>query len=544
MLLCAYEALDANKQSINELNVFPVPDGDTGTNMTLTISTAAEELRRSGDNRIGAVADKAASAMLRGARGNSGVIMSLLFRGIARGLKGMEACTAPEFAAAMDAGVDAAYKAVMKPAEGTILTVSRVATAAAIECAELEPDVAVVISHALAAGREALEKTTQQNPVLARAGVVDAGGMGYVTILEAFLGSLQGRIHSGKVNSAAGQEAEEGHVFGEFSTEEITFAYDTVYTMRKFQPEKPLDLLRTYLSSIGDSLVISEDDEMFKVHVHTNTPGDALTESAKYGVLEIAKIENMRSQHDALLAGQKPETADGITDPEEDGPAVAPADKRYGFVAVCAGEGMSQLFRELGCDRIVMGGQTMNPSTADILDAVNRTPAETVFVLPNNKNIIMAAEQCASMTEKDVVVVPTKTVAQGITALLNLNLDEETERIFTTFTEAIGGVHTVEVTYAARNSEFDGHKIRAGEYLCLMDGALLGSVGKPAALTKLLSKSIKKMSPDFVTVYYGSDVPEAEAKTFSDALGGALPGVDITLVDGGQPVYYYLIAVE
>ena len=411
MLLCAYEALEANKQAINELNVFPVPDGDTGTNMTLTISTAATELRKVSDGRIGIVADKAASAMLRGARGNSGVILSLLFRGIARGLKGLEACTAEEFAASMRAGVDAAYKAVMKPAEGTILTVSRVATDAAVELAESEPDLELVLSHALAAGREALDETMHQNPVLERAGVIDAGGKGYITILEAFLGSIQGRVRSGSVTASGGDAEGEGGVFDVFDTEEITFAYDTVYIMKKFQPEKPLDLLRTYLNSIGDSLVISEDDEMFKVHVHTNEPWDALTESAKYGVLDVAKVENMRFQHDALLAGQKAHTADAIEDPEEDaGPEIAPPQKRYGFVAVCAGAGMNQLFTDLGCDRVVTGGQTMNPSTADILDAVNRTPAEIVFVLPNNKNIIMAAEQCAPLTEKRVIVVPTRTV--------------------------------------------------------------------------------------------------------------------------------------
>ena len=546
MLLCAYEALEGKKQAINELNVFPVPDGDTGTNMTLTISAAATELRKSGDDRVGAVADKAASAMLRGARGNSGVIMSLLFRGIARRLKGLEVCTAAEFADAMSAGVEAAYKAVMKPAEGTILTVSRVATAAAADCAETEPDLEVVLSRALAAGREALEETTQQNPVLARAGVVDAGGMGYVTILEAFLGSLQGRLQSGRMSmpNADSADEEEHRVFGEFSTEEITFAYDTVYTMRKFQPEKPLDLLRTYLNSIGDSLVISEDDEMFKVHVHTNTPGEALTESAKYGVLEISKIENMRSQHDALLSGQTPMNADGITDPEDDGPAEAPASKRYGFVAVCAGDGMKELFSELGCDRVVTGGQTMNPSTSDILDAVNRTPAEIVFVLPNNKNIIMAAEQCVPLTGKRVIVVPTKTVPQGVTAMLNLDLEADPEDILNTFTEVIGSVHTAQVTYAARNSDFDGHRIKAGEYLCLMDSALLGSTGKSAAMIKMLCKAIKKQSPEFVTVYYGEDVKEADAKLLSDAISEALPGADVTVVNGGQPVYYYLISIE
>ena len=549
MLLCAYEALETNKQAINELNVFPVPDGDTGTNMTLTVSTAATELRKMSDSRVGEVANKAASAMLRGARGNSGVILSLLFRGIAKGLKGMESCNAAEFTNAMQDGVDAAYKAVMKPAEGTILTVSRVATAAAAELAETETDFELVLSRALTAGKEALAETTQQNPVLARAGVIDAGGKGYVTILDAFLAALQGRVFSGSIANPDEAAEAEGEAFGEFSTEEITFAYDTVYIMKKLQPEKPLDLLRTYLNSIGDSLVISEDDEMFKVHVHTNEPWDALTESAKYGVLDVAKVENMRFQHEALLAGQKAHTADSIVDPEpeEDStyvPPVAAPEKRCGFVSVCAGDGMAQLFAELGCDQIVTGGQTMNPSTEDILKAVNRTPAETVFVLPNNKNIIMAAEQCAPLTEKQVVVVPTRTVPQGISAMLNLDSEAEPEDITAVFTEAIGRVHTAQVTYAARDSEFDGHKIKAGEYLCLMDGGLLGSTAKPASMAKMLGKAVKKLKPEFVTIYYGADVTEADAQKLADAAADFLPGADVTLVNGGQPVYYYLISVE
>ena len=545
MLLCAYEALDANKQAINELNVFPVPDGDTGTNMTLTVSTAAGELRKLEDKRVGVVADKAASAMLRGARGNSGVILSLLFRGIARGLKGLEECSAQEFTAAMRTGVDAAYKAVMKPAEGTILTVSRVATDAAAAVAEKDPDLEIAVANALSAAREALEETTNQNPVLARAGVVDAGGKGYVVILDAFLAVLQGRVHSGRLPAAGGEAEEEDHmVFGEFSTEEITFAYDTVYTMRKFQPEKPLDLLRTYLNSIGDSLVISEDDEMFKVHVHTNIPGDALVESAKYGVLEVAKIENMRSQHDALLDGRAPETADGIEDPEEEEEKIAAPRKRYGFVSVCAGEGISRLFSDLGCDRIVTGGQTMNPSTADILNAVNRTPAEIVFVFPNNKNIIMAAEQAAPLTEKRVIVVPTKTIPQGITAMLNLDLQREPEELSELFQELMAGVHTAQVTYAARDSDFDGHKIHAGEYLSLLDGGLLDNSSGVPAMTASLCEAVAKLNPEFITVYYGEDVSEPEAEALSKALAEAVPEADVTVVNGGQPVYYYLISIE
>ena len=539
MLLCAYEALEKNKQSINELNVFPVPDGDTGTNMTLTVAAAAAELRKAPCATVSDAADKAASAMLRGARGNSGVILSLLFRGMARSLKGQTEADGAELAAAMCEGVDAAYKAVMKPAEGTILTVSRVATNAALEYAKADDSVEAMLACALEAGQTALEKTTEQNPVLARAGVVDAGGKGYITILEAFLRSLRGEITSGSVVAEGDDEAHAD--FGEFSSEEITFAYDTVFIVRKSGEMKSLDLLRAYLDSIGDSLVISEDDTVFKVHVHTNIPGDALTEAQKYGTLETAKIENMRTQHDELVEGRKAETAEAEAPVE---PEAAPAEKEFGFVAVCAGDGLAQVFQELGCDRIVTGGQTMNPSTEDILREINRTPAETVFVFPNNKNIIMAAQQCVPLTEKNVVVVPTRTVPQGITAMLNLDTYADAETISATFAEAIENVHTAQVTYAARDSEFDGHKIRAGEYLGLLDGGLLGSWSSEKTLAKQLCKAVKKLKPEFITVYYGADVTETQAQGMQSTLAAAFPEAEVNLLRGGQPVYYYMISVE
>jgi len=539
MLLCAYEALEKNKQAINELNVFPVPDGDTGTNMTLTVAAAAAELRKAAHPDVSAVADRAASAMLRGARGNSGVILSLLFRGMAKSLKGKEEASAGELAAAMSAGVDAAYNAVMKPAEGTILTVSRVVTKAALEYTKADDRVEPMLVCALEAGAVALEKTTEQNPVLARAGVVDAGGKGYLVILDAFLASLRGEVVSGSVTISDEEEA--GHTdFGEFSTEEITFAYDTVFIVRKAEDMKSLDLLRAYLDSIGDSLVISEDDEVFKVHVHTNTPGDALNEAQKYGILETAKIENMRSQHEELVESRKAEQAAAA--PEE--PEFAAPEKDYGFVSVCAGEGLAQIFRELGCDRIVTGGQTMNPSTEDILKEINKTPASTVFVFPNNKNIIMAAEQCIPLTEKTVIVVPTKTVPQGITAMLNLDTYADTETICATFAEVIETVHTAQVTYAARDSEFDGHKIKAGEYLGLLDGGLLGSWGSEKILTKQLCKAFKKLKPEFITVYYGAEVTEDRAQSLQTALAEAFPDAEVSLLSGGQPVYYYMLSIE
>ena len=537
MLLCAYEALETNKQAINELNVFPVPDGDTGTNMTLTVSAAAAELRLLQSPDISVAADKAASAMLRGARGNSGVILSLLFRGVAKGLKGKETATARELATAMRDGVDAAYKAVMKPAEGTILTVSRVATTAAVDFCKAHDSMEGMLERALGAAAEALEKTTEQNPVLARAGVVDAGGKGYVAILDAFLASLQGRVFSGSIAEASSDGLDDHSVFGEFTSEEITFAYDTVFIVRKDAPEVDLNPFRAYLGSIGDSLVITEDDEVFKVHVHTNTPGLALTESQKYGTLELANIENMRTQHDALVTDKPAQPA-----PAE--PDFVPAEKPCGFVAVCAGDGLAQIFRDLGCDRIVTGGQTMNPSTQDILQEINRTPAETVFVFPNNKNIIMAAEQCVPLTEKKVVVIPTKTVPQGITAMLNMDESADAEALAETFREVIGGVHTALVTYAARNSEYDGKRIKAGEYLALLDGALLGASSSPKTLARTMCKAMKKLSPEFITVYYGADVTEEQAGLLHKALSAAFPEMEITLVDGGQPVYYYMISVE
>ena len=538
MLLCAYEALETNKQTINELNVFPVPDGDTGTNMTLTVSAAAAEMRKLTDPDIAVAADKAASAMLRGARGNSGVILSLLQRGIAKGLKGKQVATARELATAMRDGVDAAYKAVMKPAEGTILTVSRVATNAAVDYCKNHDSVEGMLERALGAAAEALEKTTEQNPVLARAGVVDAGGKGYVEILDAFLGSLQGRVVSGSLPDTKADAQDDHSVFGEFSSEEITFAYDTVFIVRKQTADVDLNPFRAYLGSIGDSLVITEDDEVFKVHVHTNIPGAALTESQKYGTLEIANIENMRTQHDALV-GEQPAQPEAPAEPE-----FAPAEKACGFVAVCAGEGLAQIFRDLGCDRIVTGGQTMNPSTQDILQEVNRTPAETVFVFPNNKNIIMAAEQCAPLTEKKVVVIPTKTVPQGITAMLNMDESADAQQQAETFREVIVGVHTALVTYAARDSAYDGRKIKAGEYLGLMDGALLGSWKDQKVLTRQLVRSMKKLKPEFITIYTGADVLPEDAQAMHEAVSDAFPEVEVTLVDGGQPVYYYMISVE
>ena len=426
MILCADAALHENIQKVNDLNVFPVPDGYTGTNMGLTLNNAATELRKKSFVSLDAAADCVASALLRGARGNSGVILSLLFRGISRRLKGLESAGTVEFSGALADGVDAAYKAVMKPAEGTILTVSRLAAAAAVEAANAGASLENTLVCAIKAGDEALENTVNMNPVLKKAGVIDAGGMGYMIILKAMLASLRGEVTAPEEGGDFSAFAESS-AFDVFDTEDITFAFDTVFIVRKKTPDVDLEPLRKYLSSIGDSLVIGEDDEAFKVHVHTNIPGNALNEAQKYGTLELAKIENMRTQHDDLVAGKKAQSTDDLEqiekELEDQENAVAAPEKEFGVVTVCAGAGMEALFRELGADGIVTGGQTMNPSTDDILKVINKTPASTVFVFPNNKNITMAAEQCIPLTEKKVIVMPTKTVPQGVSALLNFNPD-------------------------------------------------------------------------------------------------------------------------
>ncbi|MBR4393240.1 MAG: DAK2 domain-containing protein [Oscillospiraceae bacterium] len=564
MILCADAALHNNIQAINDLNVFPVPDGDTGTNMGLTINNAAAELRKRQFSDVASTADCVAGAMLRGARGNSGVILSLLFRGISKRLKGLETAGTAEFTGALTDGVQAAYKAVMKPAEGTILTVSRLSSQAAQTAADHGASLVEALTSAVEAGEEALADTMNINPVLKKAGVIDAGGKGYMIILSTILTYLRGDIESPE-SIADASHFDDGKVFqgGGVDLEDITFTFDTVYIVRKAKPDVDLEPLRKYLSSIGDSLVISDDDEIFKVHVHTDIPGTALNESQKYGTLELAKIENMRLQAEALKSGGEAMSTDDLNKIEKEldkeaeqatipeaAPAPAPvfdvaeAERKYGIVTVCAGDGMETVFRELGVDGIVTGGQTMNPSTEDILKEVEATPAETVFVFPNNKNIIMAAQQCEALTDKKVVVIPTRTVPEGISALLNFNPDEDEETLTAQMNEAIGSVHTAMVTYAARDSDFDGHAIHAGEYLALLDGALLGSYASIRTVFKELSWAFDEYDPEFITVYYGEDVTEDDANEAAGTITGNFPDAEVTVVYGGQPVYYYMISAE
>ena len=550
MILHGAAAITAQKQSINDLNVFPVPDGDTGTNMSMTIAAAVTELKKAEPATVDKAAAITASALLRGARGNSGVILSLLFRGVSKSLKGTETADAAAFAAALQDGVAAAYKAVMKPAEGTVLTVSRLAAARAAEVAVEETDIEVVLEEALKAGYEALAQTTEMNPVLKKAGVVDAGGKGYLLILEGMLAQMRGEPMP---ESDEGEPQQEKADFAALSDEEITFTFDTVFIVRKSNPDVDLQPLRDYLNSIGDSLVIGEDDEAFKVHVHTDIPGNALNEGQKYGILELAKIENMRTQYEDLSAGKHVQSTDDLDEdpshlhaPENDAPA-APAEpeKPYGFLAVCAGDGLAAVFKDLGADYVVSGGQTMNPSTESLLEGVEKIPAEHVFILPNNSNIIMAAQQCASLTEKKVHVIPSKTVPQGITAMMNVDFEAESaEAIAEAMTESLSTVTTAQITYAARNSDFDGFDIHEGDYLALEEGKLFGTDTVLEVLLEKLAQEAAEKESSFISMYFGSDVSEEEAAKASEIFQRTCPEAEIAVLSGGQPVYYYIISME
>ena len=531
------------KQTINDLNVFPVPDGDTGTNMCLTIQTAVNELRKNQPATVEEAAKITASGLLRGARGNSGVILSLLFRGMSKALKGVAEADGAQLAAAMQEGVATAYGAVMKPAEGTVLTVSRLAAQRALEAAGERNDADYVLEEAIKTGYATLAETTEMNPVLKKAGVVDAGGKGYLIILEGMLRALRG-----EEIPEVEEQAEEKADFTAIGDEDITFAFDTVFIVRK-TTNRPLDGLREYLGGIGDSLVIGEDDESFKVHVHTDTPGDALNEAQKYGTLELAKIENMRTQAADLAAGRKAQSTDDLDAIEEEleksACAVAAPEKRYGFLAVCAGEGLAAVFRDLGVDRIVSGGQTMNPSTEAILREINQTPSEVVFVLPNNKNIIMAAQQCVGLSEKEVVVVPTATVPQGISAMMNVDPEEpDAQVILQAMTDAAANVTTAQITYAARNSDFDGFAINEGDYLALCDGKLMGTDRNLDVLLERLARMASDKGAEFITIYAGEGVSDEDAARAAALFETVCPQADVSALPGGQPVYYYIVAIE
>ena len=532
LIISAAASIEIHKQSINELNVFPVPDGDTGTNMSMTIQSAVTDLKKAEDPTLEKAASIAASALLRGARGNSGVILSLLFRGISKALKGVSECDGVLWAKALQEGVDAAYKAVMKPAEGTILTVARLSAAKAGQAAQENSYFEFVHEAAVEEARVALANTVNQNPVLKKAGVIDAGGKGWLWALEAMLLALRGEDVTIS-ESAPVEPPKEQADFSEFNTEDITFTYCTEFIVSRETSRDPEEL-RAFLQELGDSLVLVDDDEIIKVHVHTNNPGTALQEALTYGSFVTVKIENMRLQHTEKVMSE-----------QELQPQIAPPEKKFGVVTVCAGDGIASVFRDLGVDGVISGGQTMNPSTQDILTAVNQVPAETVFVFPNNKNIIMAAEQAEKLADRKVLVLPTRTVPQGMTAMLNFDPEAAPEENAVNMMAAAEKVATGLITYAARDSEFDGRPIRKGEIMALENGKIVATGSDITKMTYRLARSMKKKDSQFITVISGAEVSEEDAEHTTELVQSKCgSSVEVSHIHGGQPVYYYMLSVE
>lgn len=524
-----------NKESVDELNVFPVPDGDTGTNMSMTIRNAVAELNMLSDSvTVETVAQTAASAMLRGARGNSGVILSLLFRGLSKGLAGKHEATVEDYCNALKLGAEAAYKSVMKPTEGTILTVARVAAEKAndAQCKDF-PELFDVLT---TAAKETLDQTPEMLPVLKKAGVVDAGGMGYYTILKGMASVTCGGVMISAKEETATEKAVVTNAAGTFETD-IEFTYCTEFIVVKSDVNKDATKLRAFLESIGDCVVVVDDDSIIKVHVHTEHPGKALEEGILYGSLINLKIENMKEQHKGAAAKAEMQKKQKL----------APAEpvKDFGFVSVTSGAGLEDLFKDLGVDVIVRGGQTMNPSTEDILEAINATPARNIFVLPNNKNIIMAAEQAVKLTDRNVIVLQTRTIPQGITAMLAFDESSDFSTNGVNMTKALDNVGSGSITFAVRDSDFEGKQIKKGEILAMENGKL-AFVEKDVtkALIKITKKLIRSGS-SYITIIYGSDVTDETAQAAFEALRAKISDdIEIVLVNGGQPVYYYLISVE
>ncbi len=528
-------AVNNNKQKLNELNVFPIPDGDTGVNMSMTITAGAAKIGAGAPKSVGETADLIAGALLRGARGNSGVILSLLYRGFAKGLKGIDEAKATDIAVALKQGVDSAYKAVMKPAEGTILSVSKAAALRAIDSAKTNADIEVVLADALESAEIALKETVELNPVLKKAGVVDAGGQGYVFMFAGMLSALRGTEIA--QNSESNQNPTE-NVFEKFTEEDINFTYCTEFIVEKSDPNADALRFRAFLESIGDCVVVVDDDGIIKIHTHTNEPDKALGYGLKLGSLQSIKIENMRQQHT-----QKLNLSDYIEEKPSVPPVAAP-EKTYGFVAVGDGNGITELFANLGADQIVRGGQTMNPSTDEILAAVNATPAEIVFVFPNNKNIIMAAEQTERLSEKKVVVIPTRTIPQGVSAMLAFDESMDIGGNAEAMREAASLVHTGQITYAARDSEFDGNHIKQNDYIAMLEGKMTATGPDLDKVASDLADRLCANGGDVVSVFYGADVSAEDAEKIGKLFADRLPDADLSVVSGGQSVYYYIISVE
>ena len=553
-ILSGANNISNQRSRVDELNVFPVPDGDTGTNMSMTVGAARPELEAMADDCTVAEASKAAaSAMLRGARGNSGVITSLLFRGFSKALEGKKTADADDVVAALQKGVEAAYKAVMKPTEGTMLTVARVASEEA--AASGIADVVELWKLVMSAGQRALENTPNQLPVLKKAGVVDAGGQGLMVIFEGmqivFEGGKPVQCEEAAQNKAKLSTSGAGKgVFTDdlMKVEDIKNGYCTQFLVNKDEGAS-IAKLRAFLESNGDSVVVIEDDDVANCHVHTADPGKILSHAIQYGYLTGFKIENM---HEQFLARQKQgkglekqKAAEESEAASEFPYAAVDPDQAFGFVAVAAGEGLASVFADLGVNAVVRGGQTMNPSTEDILAAVQSVPAGTVFVLPNNKNIIMAAEQAQKIADRKVVVLPTRTIPQGITAMLSFDPDADADANSIAMMEAAGRVSTGLVTFAARNSDFDGHKIKKGDIMAMENGKIVNIGTDIAKMTYRLARSMVKKDTSFITLISGCDVSEEEAQRTCELVQAKVgDNVEVTLINGGQPVYYYMIGVE
>ncbi len=534
------------KQAVDELNVFPVPDGDTGTNMSMTISNAARELKLLNGETAGKVAEVNASALLRGARGNSGVILSLLFRGFSKGLKGKEIMDSEALCNAMKLGVEAAYNAVMKPTEGTILTVARVASEYAAAAHKAGKDVIGVFEALLEGAKKALDETPELLPVLKKAGVVDAGGRGFVVILEGMYSVFKDGVMIESTESASSSPASVQRNAAAESEAEITFTYCTEFIVKR-DPKIETDPknLRAYLETIGDCVVVVDDEEIIKVHVHTDHPGNAFEKGLTFGQLINMKVENMRDQHERAKHDSKGDAPKTTVPSESQDMTPVEIEKEVGFVAVAAGAGIHELFTDLGVDKIVSGGQTMNPSTDDILHAIEQTPASTVFVLPNNKNIIMAAEQAIPLSTRKVIVLPTRTIPQGISAMLSFDPDSDDDANTIAMQKGYENVQTGQVTFAARDSDYDGNKIKKGDLLALANGKVSFTETDLEKCVLKLIKNLSNRDTAFITLIYGEDVSDSDAEKISNAVSAKLGSdVEVTLVNGGQPVYYFIISVE
>ncbi len=518
------------KAEVDALNVFPVPDGDTGTNMSMTIGNGAKELEKLGDDvTVEEVAKVAASGFLRGARGNSGVILSLLFRGFSKGMKGKETATGADIAAAFSLGVEAAYKAVMKPTEGTILTVARCAAEKATEIVKYDDSTVAVLYGMFLQSRRTLAQTPEMLPILKKSGVVDAGGQGLVYIFE----GIWSVISEGKMIQPKGAE--------ETASEEAEYTYCVEAVVKR--GENASEGFEKALSAYGEMVDYTEGTLGAKFHIHTNEPGKVITETLAFGTIIATKVENMGIAHTEM----KFEYEAPIEETKEEKFVYAAVDPsvEYGFVSVCAGKGLTDVFRDLGCDNIVSGGQTMNPSTEDILAAVQATPAKNVFVLPNNKNIIMAAQQAAEIADRNVIVIPSKTVPQGISAMLTYDPEASAADNTAAMNDALSAVVTGQVTFAARDSEFDGHKIKEGELLAMKEGKMLYTGREMDVICSRLAKSMVTKETSMVTVYYGEDVTEEQAEAIRTVIEGKLSSdIEVNAIYGGQPVYYYIISAE